>query len=83
LALENETKSLQYEEIPSKNIQMMRFGHIGLIEQSRAMLDSSVVSEITVPEHPDMRYICEAGYVYIYATLVCLTSRISPIVLSQ
>ncbi|KAJ2964310.1 hypothetical protein NQZ79_g837 [Umbelopsis isabellina] len=54
LAFENENKLQQYDEIPSKNIQMMRFGHTGLIEQLRAMLDSSVISEITVPEHQDM-----------------------------
>jgi hypothetical protein len=63
LAFENENKPQQYEEIPSKNIQMMRFGHTGLIEHLRAMLDSSVVSEITVPEHQDMRYINDTSHV--------------------
>jgi hypothetical protein len=55
LAFESESKNFEYEEIPTRSIQKMRFGHVGVIDTARAVLDSSVVSEITVPEHLDMR----------------------------
>jgi hypothetical protein len=42
----------------------MRFGHVGVIDAARSMLDSSVVSEISVPEHPDMRYVTGCSLVY-------------------